>query len=161
MSEACTILAPLADGDAVLLTCVPVFGWEALQVEGTPPEWQRITVRCPSSTLVIHSMEPDQPGQRFEQMIRGTQRYFAQVKTDAVVTRDWLVEWLGSVSYAVGVVAEPSFVEEEQHWTFILGVAQRLRGVVLYQNSICNSDGALILDVDGNWDAGAFERLAI
>jgi hypothetical protein len=159
MSESCTILAQRVDSDSVPLTCFGVFGRDALQIDGKPPDWLRVIVRCPTSTLTLDQMRAGEPGEELRQVVLGTQKRFRDVKTDAVATRDRLAAWLDTVEYAVELVAEPAFVTEEHHWTCILGIADKLRGVMLYQKSLCNGSGSLILDLDGNWEDGAMDTV--
>jgi hypothetical protein len=72
------------------------------------------------------------------------------VKTPArAIKKDVLARVL-NMALAIGVVADPVFVEEARHYDCIFGIAGALNAIIWTGNGVINAEGKLLLDGDGN-----------
>jgi hypothetical protein len=54
------------------------------------------------------------------------------------------------MTLAIGVVAEPEFVEEARHYDFIFGIASALNAIIWTGSGVIDAQGKLLLDAEGN-----------
>lgn len=90
------------------------------------------------------------PGDSFSKMVLGLHNYFRQVNTSAEAIKREVLDRVSGMELAIGVVAEPEFVEEAGHFDYIFGIAAAVDGIIWNGEGVLNADGQLLLDGEGN-----------
>jgi hypothetical protein len=91
-----------------------------------------------------------EPGDAFSKMVLGMHNYFRCVKTTAEAKQRDILNRVANMALAIGVVAEPEFVEEARHYDCIFGIADALNAIIWTGSGAINAEGKLLLDGDGN-----------
>jgi hypothetical protein len=122
-------------------------------VSGESGRWQKLVLKGKKGTLTLNSMEPERPGDEFSSMILGLHSLFWNAKTDATERRKRVLDAIASCVLAIGVVADPVFDESEGYFDLVLDVAKIGDGVIFNGSGILDSEGRLLLDPEGRFDA--------
>ena len=151
MPQSCTILCPSDDSQRVVALVREFVGERGrVGVTGRGAAWSSITVGTAGASLVLTRLVRGRPGDRFSQLVLGAHNYFNRVKTRRRAIRADLLRRVGGVALAVGVVAEPGFVEAAGHYDCIYGLAGALDAVIWTGSGALNPRGELLLDGAGN-----------
>ncbi len=97
-------------------------------------------------------MQRDKPGDEFSKLILGTLTFFRNVETTALENKQKVMKLISATRWAIGVVAEPGFVDEAGHFDCIFGIAERLEGLIFNGWGMVDANGLMVLDKDGNFD---------
>jgi hypothetical protein len=150
MSKNCTILCPADEPDRVVDVVRETIGDRGrITVDGEVEDWSSITVENGEASLVLNRLVFVSQGDESSKMQVGMWRYFDKVETVHTSIKSDLLERIDGFALAVGVVAEPGFVEEAGHYDCIFGLAGALKAVIWTGNGIIDAEGAMILDRDG------------
>lgn len=79
--------------------------------------------------------------------------YFDSVITERRDIKTDVQRRIEEHALAVGVVAEPEFVEEAGHYDYIFGLATALDAIIWNGNGALNAEGQLLLDGEGTANA--------
>jgi hypothetical protein len=155
MAQNCTILCPIDDPRQVLAVVRDFLPDGAdIGVNGNDSEWTRIEIKTGSASLTLNRQVRHEPGDRFSRMVLGMHNYFRVVKTPSDATQRDVLDRVASMALAIGVVAEPQFIDEARHYDCIFGIAAAMNAIVWTGSGVINADGIMILDGDGNSDVG-------
>jgi hypothetical protein len=83
-------------------------------------------------------------------MVLGMLNYFDHVKTSAKAIKKDVLNRVTKMALAIGVVAEPVFVEEDRHYDCIFGIAAALNAIVWTGSGVINAEGKMLLDGEGS-----------
>jgi hypothetical protein len=150
MPQYCTILCP-ADEPARVVTVVreSIGSRGLITVDGDVEDWSSVTVGHGDVSLTLNRLVFGAPGDEFSRMQRGMWVYFDAVKTPHSSIKSDLLERVENFALAIGVVAEPSFVEDSGHFDCIFGLADALNAVVWNGSGLLDAEGNMILDGEG------------
>jgi hypothetical protein len=76
--------------------------------------------------------------------------YFRQVTTPAQAVKRDVLHRVANLALAIGVVAEPEFMETARHYACIFATADALDAIIWTGNGVIDADGKLLLDAEGN-----------
>jgi hypothetical protein len=125
-----------------------------ITIDGEVGSWSSVTVQHGDASLTLNRLVFTSPGDEFSKMQRGMWVYFDGVETAHTSIKPDLLERIESFALAIGVVAEPGFVEDSGHFDCIFGLAEALDAVIWNGNGILNAEGSMILDGEGNSEVG-------
>jgi|GEM_PF-6347205 len=153
MLQNCTILCP-TDEPARILSSVRrlLDGLGHVTVEGANEDWSSLTIEGDGATLTLNRLVFKQPGDEFGRLKGGMWSYFDDVETEHDAIKSMVLEKVGDLMLAIGVVAEPSFDEKAGHFDCIFGLAEELDAIIWNGSGVLNADGGTILDSAGNSD---------
>src|SRR5439155_8351623 len=95
-----------------------------------PVDWSSITINSPAASLVLNRRVFRENGDEFSKMLLGMWVYFDSVKTKHKKIKADVQRRIEEHALAVGVVAEPEFVEEAGHYDFVFGLAAALDAII-------------------------------
>jgi hypothetical protein len=114
------------------------------------PEWDGVPIQTGGSSIRFSRWVRTESGDPFCRMILGTHNRFRAVRTDATEAQQRVLNSIGNCIAAIGVVAEPKFNESAGHLDLIFAIARELDGVIFDGSGMIDSNGAMILDLEGN-----------
>lgn len=85
-------------------------------------------------------------------MVLGMHTYFDGVKTSAKSIKKVILDRVLDMTLAIGVVAEPVFVDEDRHFDCIFGIAAEMDAIIWTGSGVINAEGKMLLDGEGNSD---------
>jgi hypothetical protein len=151
MPQNCTILGPTDEPQKVVAFLRDLIQDEAdIRVTGKESAWTKIEVKTPSASLTLNRLVQVKPGDSFSKMVLGMLNYFDHVKTSAKAIKKDVIQRVEDMALAIGVVAEPAFVEEARHFDCIFGIAAALNAIIWTGSGVINAEGKMILDGEGN-----------
>lgn len=150
MPQNCTILCPTDEPQQVVAFLRDLLDDADIRVTGKESNWSKIEVKTPAASLTLNRQVRVKPGDSFSKMVLGMVNYFDQVKTSAKATKKDVIDRVTNMALAIGVVAEPVFVEEARHYDCIFGIAAALNAIVWTGSGVINSEGNMLLDGEGN-----------
>jgi hypothetical protein len=154
MPQNCTILLPSDEPDRVAgLVYDLAAGRGRIAVSGDAGAWSAITIRAPQASLTLNRRVFTQPGDEFSKMKLGMWAYFDRVETAHPEVKQEVLRRVEEFALAVGVVAEPEFVEDAGHFDCIFGLAGALGGVIWTGSGVLNQEGKMLFDGDGSSEA--------
>ena len=122
-----------------------------ITVDGDVDSWSSINVQHGDNSLVLNRLVySGVPGDEFAKMQYGISMYFEAVETIHKSIKSELTERIETFELAIGVVAEPAFVEDSGHFDCIWGLAGDLDAVVWNGSAVLDALGNTILDAEGN-----------
>jgi len=71
--------------------------------------------------------------------------FFQKLHAEDAETKRRVQDAVAQTQFLVGVVATPKFLDAEHHFDYVLGVADRVNGLVFNGTAIMNSDGKTLL----------------
>jgi hypothetical protein len=150
MAKNCTILCPADEPARVVDVVRESIGDRGLiTVDGEVEDWSSITIENGDVSMVLNRLVFVSQGDEFSKMQGGIWRYFDGVETVHASIKSDLLERIDGSALAIGVVAEPGFVEDSGHYDCIFGLAGALDAVIWTGNGIIDAQGQMILDGDG------------
>jgi hypothetical protein len=151
MPQNCTILCPADEPERVIALVRKLVGGRGrVALAGKPVDWTSITINSPEASLVLNRRVFRENGDEFSKMLNGMWVYFDSVKTERKEIKAHVQRRIEEHALAVGVVAEPEFVEEAGHYDCIFGLAAALDAIIWNGNGVLNAEGQMLLDSDGN-----------
>jgi hypothetical protein len=151
MPENCTILCPADEPERVVALVRELVGDEdRVVLSGTPADWSSIKINNLGASLVLNRRVFRENGDAFSKMLNGMWVYFDSVKTEHNEIKADVQRRIEEHVLAIGVVAEPVFVEEAGHYDCIFGLATAFDALIWNGNGVINSSGELLLGGDGN-----------
>jgi hypothetical protein len=151
MPQNCTILCPTDEPRQVLAVLRDMLQAGAdIRVSGKDADWSKIEIKTLAASLTLNRQIQHEPGDRFSKMVLGMHNYFRQVKAPMEATQRDVLNRVANMAMAIGVVAEPEFVEQARHYDCIFGVAAALNAIIWTGSGVINAEGKMILDGDGN-----------
>lgn len=148
---ACTVFSPRADYTAVLDVLRRVS--PNVQVAGSEDGWSQVVAHGSRSRLTINALVPQGPQDRFSQVIAGMYHHFAAIPTEGTVNQQRVLAGLTATRLALGIVAEPGFEDEDAPFHAVFGLARRLGGLVFNGYGVMDSEGRVLLNGDGSFEA--------
>jgi hypothetical protein len=153
MPQNCTIICPNDEPQEVLAVLRDLLQNGAeIRVSGKDADWSKIDIQTSAGTLTLNRQIQNEPGDRFSKMVLGMHNYFRQVRTPMEAIQRDVLNQVANMKMAIGVVAEPDFVEEARHYDCIFSVAAALNAIIWTGSGVINAEGQMILDGDGNSD---------
>lgn len=151
MAQNCTILCPTDDAQQIVAVLRDLLGGGAgLRVTGKDSSWSKIEIKTSTASLTLNRQVRRKPGDSFSKMVLGMCNYFRQVKTSAKAIKKDVLDRVTNMALAIGVVAEPAFVEEARHYDCIFGIADALNAIIWTGSGVINAEGKMLLDGEGN-----------
>jgi hypothetical protein len=151
MPQNCTILCPTDEPQRVLALLRDLIQDDAdVRVTGNESNWSKIEVKTRAASLTLNRQIRVKPGDSFSRMVLGMLNYFNHVKTSANAIKKDVIDRVENVALAVGVVAEPVFVEESRHYDCIFAIAAALNAIIWTGSGVINAEGKMLLDGEGN-----------
>lgn len=153
MSQNCTILCP-TDAPQQVVACLRdlLQGAPEIVVTGKESDWSRIEIKTPGAYLTLNRQVRRKPGDAFSKMVLGMHTYFDGVKTSAKSIKKDILDRVLNIALAIGVVAEPAFVDEDRHYDCIFGIAADMNAIIWTGSGVINADGKMLLDGEGKSD---------
>ena len=102
-----------------------------------------------AASLTLNRQVRIKPGDSFSRMVLGMLNYLDHVKTSAKTKKD-VIHRVENVALAIGVVAEPVFVEEARHYDCVFAIAAALNAIIWTGSGVINAEGKMLLDGGGN-----------
>ena len=153
MPQNCTILCPTDEPSQVVAYLRDLLQTSAdIRVTGNESAWSKIEIETAAASLTLNRQIQREPGNAFSKRVLGMHNYFRQVRTPMEATQRDVLNQVANMAMAIGVVAEPEFVEEARHYDCIFGIATALNAIIWTGSGVINADGKMILDGDGNSD---------
>jgi hypothetical protein len=150
VAQNCTILCPTDEPERIVEVVRELIGSRGqVTVDGEDKDWSSITVQDDGASLTLNRLVFEAPGDKFSRMQRGMWAYFDEVETSHTSLKSDLQERIDGLALGIGVVAEPSFVEDSGHFECIFGLADALGAVIWNGSGIIDARGNLILDGAG------------
>lgn len=151
MADSCTLMCAKSDSALALATLSKHLkdGHDEMTVEGETQHWTKITILGSRATIVVNSLKYRQAGDEFSRLIMGMHNYLRNIDTSAVEVKQDVLERVGRCRYALGVVAEPEFLDEAGHFEFVFGLAEALDALIWNGSGLVDTRGRIVLDVDG------------
>jgi len=115
-------------------------------------DWASITIKSSAGSLVLNRRVFRERADEFSKMLNGMWVYFDAVKTEHKALKADVLKRIEQHTLAVGVVADPEFVEEAGHYDCIFGLAATLGAIIWNGSDVLNAEGQTILDGEGNSD---------
>jgi hypothetical protein len=151
MPDYCTILCAADEPQRVVALVRELVGRRGnVSVRGKVANWSSITVRGAGASLVLNRRVFRKQADEFSKMRNCMWVYFESVKTKRKKIKADVLRRVEEHALAVGVVAEPEFVEEAGHNDFIFGLAAALGAIIWDGSGVLNAEGQLLLDSEGN-----------
>jgi hypothetical protein len=151
MPQNCTILCPTDEPQQVVAVLRDLIHDAAeIRVTGKESNWSKIVVKTPAASLTLNRQVRVKPGDSFSKMVLGMLNYFDHVKTSAKAIKKDVLNRVTNMALAIGVVAEPVFVEEDRHYDCIFGIAAALNAIVWTGSGVINAEGKMLLDGEGS-----------
>jgi hypothetical protein len=156
MPQYCTILSPTDEPAQVVSVVRELIGSRGLiTIDGAVESWSSMTVQHGDVSLILNRLVFSTPGDEFSKMQRGMWVYFDGIETAHTSIKPDLLERIENFALAIGVVAEPRFVEDSGHFDCIFGLADALDAVIWNGSGILDAEGRMILDGEGNSEVAA------
>jgi hypothetical protein len=151
MAQNCTILCP-SDAPQQVVACLRdlLQGAPQILVTGKDSDWSKIEIKTQGASLTLNRQVRRKPGDAFSKMVLGMHTYFDGVKTSAKSIKKDILDRVLNMALAIGVVAEPVFVDEDRHYDCIFGIAAAMKAVIWTGSGVINAEGKMLLDGDGN-----------
>jgi hypothetical protein len=155
MPQNCTILCS-ADAPRQVVACLRnlLEGGPELLVTGKESDWSKIEIKTPGTSLTLNRQVRSKPGDSFSKLVLGMHTYFDGVKTSATSIKKDILDRVLNLALAIGVVAEPVFVDEDRHYDCIFGIAADMNAIVWTGSGVIDAKGRMLLDGEGNSDVG-------
>jgi hypothetical protein len=155
MRQNCTILCP-SDEPLQVVTFLRdlIEDGAVIHVTGKESDWSKIEVRSSAASLTLNRLIRQRPGDPFSKMVLGMHNYVDQVKTSARPVKKDVLDRVANMGLAIGVVAEPEFVEDARHLDCIFGITAALNAIIWTGDGFINSEGKMLLDGAGNCEVG-------
>jgi hypothetical protein len=151
MPQNCTILCPSDEPQKVIACLRELMDDGAhLHLTGKESNWSRIDIATPTASLALSRQVEREPGDSFSKMVLGMHNYFYQAKTSAKAVKAEVLDRVANLALAIGVVAEPEFLEEAGHYDCIFGIAAAMDAIIWTGSGVINAEGRMLLDGDGN-----------
>lgn len=151
MPQNCTILCPTDGPQQVIGFLRDLLEDSAkIHVTGKESNWSKIKLKKQSASLTLNRQVRVKPGDSFSKLVLGMHNYFSQVKTSAKAIKKDVLERVANLALAIGVVAEPAFVDEARHYDCIFGIADALNAIIWTGCGVINAEGKLLLDGEGS-----------
>ena len=152
MSRACTIYSPTLDPGLVVDVVQKNLANYTIEVMGNKQKWRKITIQSRNWVLTLSSQQREKPGDEFSKLILGTLVFFRGITTDAPTNKQIVIDLVTACNWMIGIVADPDFDEEADHFECIFQIAQSLGGLIFNGVGMIDKEGSLILDQNGNFD---------
>lgn len=152
MPDYCTLMCAKSD-PALAFSTLSKFvtaGRDALTVEGKPEDWRKMTVVRDGATIVVNSLKPQAGSREFSRLIMGMHSYFRKIATPAAAVKEDVLKRVSQCRYALGVVAEPEFVDDANHFDYIFGLAEALDALIWNGSGVIDIGGRIVLESTGN-----------
>ncbi len=151
MPQNCTILSP-TDEPQQIITLIRglVSGKDRLTVDGKERNWSSLTINSVGASLVLNRSVFRRNGDAFAKLRYGLWMYFDRIETKFTAVKLDVLQRIEECTLAIGVVAEPEFVEAAGHFKYVSGVARAMRAIIWNGSGVTNSEGRLMFDGDGN-----------
>lgn len=159
MPQNCTILCPTDEQERVVDLVRELVGDRAkVSVAGKAANWSSITLRGPAGSLILNRRVFRKQADEFSKMRLGMWAYFDAVDTRHKAVKKDVLRRVEEYVLAIGVVAEPEFMEEAGHYDCIFGLAGKLGAIIWNGSGVLNSEGQMLLDGEGNSELRASRR---
>jgi hypothetical protein len=145
MADNCTIFC--RNGDRIRITGLIT---ELLIHADDLHEWDGVPIQTGGSSIKLSRWVRTEAGDPFCRMVLGTHNRFRTVRTDATEAQRRVLDSIADCKSAIGVVAEPEFDMYAGHLDLIFGIARELDGIIFNGSGMIDSDGKMILDLEGN-----------
>lgn len=151
MPQNCTILCPADEPQQVVAYLRDLLRHDVdFRVTGEDSNWSKIEITTAGASLTLNRQIPREPGDAFSKMVLGMCNYFDHVQTSADGIKDDVLDRVANMALAIGVVAEPVFVEEARHYDCIFGLTAALNAIIWTGSGVINGQGKMLLDGEGN-----------
>jgi len=151
MSDACTIYSTTVDYNKVR-EIIEAISSRPIKIIGDAGKWLEIEVNG-KSKITFSTMERIPGGfDEFSKLVLGTYSFFQHTKPISIGNKDRTLAAISKCQFAIGVVANPAFDEDEQHFDIIFAIAKVLNGLIFNGSGMIDENGLLVLDGDGNSD---------
>ncbi len=149
MAQNCTILCP-TDEPQQIVACLRDLLQDGadIRVTGKDSDWSRIEINAAAASLTLNRQIRRKPGDAFSKMVLGMHTYFDGVKTSAKAIKKDVLDRVLNMALAIGVVAEPAFVEDARHYDCIFGIAADMNAIIWTGSGVINAEGKMLLDLD-------------
>jgi hypothetical protein len=146
-----TILCPADEPQRIVALIRETIGNRGrVTISGNESSWASITLTRKGASLTLNRSVYKQNGDQFTKLRLGMYMHFDAVETKHLAIKDDLLQRIKKVQLAIGVVAEPEFVELAGHYECIFGLAEVLDAIIWTGAGVINAEGAMILDSEGN-----------
>jgi hypothetical protein len=150
MPQHCTILCPTDEPQRVVVLIGDLLGnWGRVIVSGEERDWSTITVQTDGASLTLNRRVFRKAGDEFSKLLLGMWTYFDDVVTDHHTIKADVLRRIEDLALAIGIEADPEFVEEAGHYDCIFGVAEALGAIIWNGSGIMNAQGRVMLDGEG------------
>lgn len=151
MPQNCTILCPTDEPQRIVDYLHELLRDDAeIRVTGNRSDWSKLEISTSAASLTLNRQICRTRGDSFSRMILGMHTYFDSVKTSAEAIKKDVLDRVLGVASAIGVVAEPEFVEQARHYDCIFGIAEVFKAIIWTGSGVLNAEGKMLLDGEGN-----------
>lgn len=147
----CTIFSHFTDREKVHARMVNLYGAEAIQLEGSPSDWTRLTITRKklfrTSTLTINAMPDEGPEGELADMVKKMHHVFQSIPAENTEIQKKLLIKISTIRLALGLVSNRRMDDWEEA---IFGAAKDLDALVFWNGQqMLNAKGHVILDFKG------------
>ena len=107
-------------------------------------------IAFPTSTLTFTSMIRDKPGDRFSRLVLSMHNFFRVIATNGKEQKKRVLEGIENAEMFLGIVADPEFSDDEEHFICLFAVARKLNALVFTGEAMQDADGRKLLGNDGS-----------
>lgn len=144
MSESCTIVSPVKNAKR-LIDVLQEMGAEVDYLNGDAKDWQSVSVKSDECEIVFNILSREVPGDRFSQLILGMHNFARKLQVVHEQTAANVLKTVADAQMLIGVVATPSFSQNEQHEDYVFEIAKSIGGIVFNGDSFLSADGMPLL----------------
>lgn len=150
MADNCTILCPNDDSHRVEALVRNFIGKGAsIKLSMEIDTWSSITATHDDYKLTFNRLVHVTGGDKFSNLLLGMISYFENVDTLHSKIKANVLNLVEHMRLAIGVVAEPGFVESNGHYDCIFALAESLNAIIWNGCAVIDANGKTILDGDG------------
>jgi len=116
-----------------------------LQVAGPEDGWEKLVLEGQAGTLTLSPMVRQVPDDEFSRLVMGMYGFFQSAETDQVEVKQAVLDTVSEAEMFIGVVAEPTFCEEDGHSACVLAIVAAVEGMLFDGETMIGGDGNRIL----------------
>jgi hypothetical protein len=123
-----------------------------MDLEGSEPEWQRITLHFPEGSMTLTSLIRHEPGDKFSKLVLSMHNFFQTVDTHEEANKREVLRRVETAQMMIGVVTDPELSETDARLDCLWRLAEAVDGVLFNGDAMLNLQGERILSRSGEHD---------
>ena len=152
MTQNCTIYSLSESAIDLVDSIKKIAPKETLTINGGNDNWSTVEYTSNEASMIVNRMVSVTLDDEFTTLVTSTHGFVQQITSKNTETQNELLNVIQSSKQILGIAADPQFDECAEDIVFALVGCGK--SVIFTGNTFLNSEGGLILDVEGNSEEG-------